>query len=295
MSNMTFGVAVVTCNRLSLLKECVEAINSQQYSMEKVVIVNNNSNDGTKEYLDSIKDKRYTVVHSTENLGGAGGFYLALQQFENQPVDWVLIIDDDAIIRPDFIQEMKSKIEQSSGKYLAYSGVVYEEGIPNTFHRKRIVSGDVLGRAVALEEYQSEEFVLDVASFCGLLIHTSLLKKIGLPKKEYFIWHDDTEYSLRIHQVSRILNVNAAGLDHKRKPGASDIHDWKNFYGYRNELDLFSRYSKKQYIKEVVKMTVKIAKAKKSGDKKLVKIYSSALKAQMSGKFGMNPEFLPGK
>lgn len=295
MKEMSFGVAVVTCNRLNLLKECVDAINSQEVPFSKIAIVNNNSNDGTKEFLDSISDERYCIVHSSENLGGAGGFHLALKQFEDQSTDWVLIIDDDAIIRLDFIKEMKKAIEAHKDQYKAYAGVVFEDGVPNTFHRKKVVSSDVLGEPVALEEYEKDTFVFDVASFCGLLIHSSVIQAIGLPRKEYFIWHDDTEYSLRINKLSRMLNVNTAGLDHKRKPGASDVHDWKNFYGFRNELDLFKQYSKKQYYKELVKMVIRIVKAKKAKDDRLVKIYSAALKANLSGKFGVNTEFLPGK
>ena len=52
MKEMSFGVAVVTCNRLNLLKECVDAINSQEVPFSKIAIVNNNSNDGTEEFLD---------------------------------------------------------------------------------------------------------------------------------------------------------------------------------------------------------------------------------------------------
>ena len=295
MAEMKFGVAVVTCNRLYLLKECVGAIIAQEYPFSKVAIVNNNSSDGTKGYLDSIGDERFSILHSSENLGGAGGFNLALKQFENQEIDWILIIDDDAIIRSDFIKEMKAAIERTNEEYQAYAGVVYEDGVPNTMHRKRVVPSDVLGEPVALSEYQERTFVFDIASFCGLLIHAQVLKIIGLPKKEYFIWHDDTEYSLRINRISRMLNVNTAGLDHKRKPGASDIHDWKNFYGFRNELDLFKKYSKRQYYKEIVKMIIRICIAKKNKDERLVKIYSSALKAQLNDDFGINTEFLPGK
>ena len=295
MKEMSFGVAVVTCNRLNLLKECVDAINSQEVPFSKIAIVNNNSNDGTKDFLDSISDERYCIVHSSENLGGAGGFHLALKQFEDQSTDWVLIIDDDAIIRPDFIKEMKKAIEAHKDQYKAYAGVVYEDGVPNTFHRKKVISYDVLGEPVSLDEYKKATFVFDVASFCGLLIHSNVIQAIGLPRKDYFIWHDDTEYSLRINKLSRILNVNTAGLDHKRKPGASDVHDWKNFYGFRNELDLFKQYSKRQYYKEIVKMVIRIIKAKKAKDYRLVEIYSAALKANLSGKFGVNTSFLPGK
>ena len=293
MSSESFGVAVVTCNRLNLLKECVDAINGQTVPFQKVVIVNNNSNDGTKQFLDEIEDKRYQIVHSAQNLGGAGGFSLALEQFCDMTTDWVLIIDDDAIIRKSFIEEIDNQIQNFNGKYLAYSGVVLEEGKPNILHRKEVVKNDVLGVPVPLEQYDKETFECGVASFCGLLIHTSLLKKIGLPKKEYFIWHDDTEYSLRINSISKILNVNTAVLDHKRKPGASDIHDWKNYYGFRNELDLFRRYSKCQYYKEILKMKVRLFKAKKNKDFRLAEIYSAVLKDNAKHRLGINEEFLP--
>ena len=293
MSSESFGVAVVTCNRLNLLKECVEAINMQTQPFKKVVIVNNNSNDGTIQFLDQIEDERYQIVHSNKNLGGAGGFYLALEQFCDMPTDWVLIIDDDAIIRKNFIEEIANQIEKYNDKYLAYSGVVLEEGKPNILHRKEAVKNDVLGVPVPLEQYDEENFECGIASFCGLLINTSLLKKIGLPKKEYFIWHDDTEYSLRINNVSKILNVNTAVLDHKRKPGASDIHDWKNYYGLRNELDLCRRYNKKQYYKEILKMKVRLFRAKKNKDYRLAEIYSAVLKDNSKHMLGINEEFLP--
>ena len=145
MSSESFGVAVVTCNRLNLLKECVDAINGQTVPFQKVVIVNNNSNDGTKQFLDEIEDKRYQIVHSAQNLGGAGGFSLALEQFCDMTTDWVLIIDDDAIIRKNFIEEIANQIEKYNDKYLAYSGVVLEEGKPNILHLKVVVKNDVLG------------------------------------------------------------------------------------------------------------------------------------------------------
>ena len=48
---MNIAVVVVTYNRLSLLKECVEALAQQTVKVSEVIIMDNNSNDGTKEYL----------------------------------------------------------------------------------------------------------------------------------------------------------------------------------------------------------------------------------------------------
>ena len=47
---------VVTYNRKELLLECIEALIKQTYELEKIIIIDNNSTDGT---YDSLKDKGY--------------------------------------------------------------------------------------------------------------------------------------------------------------------------------------------------------------------------------------------
>ena len=48
--NKKVDCIVVTYNRLSLLKECLVALLDQEYSLNKIYVINNNSTDETKEY-----------------------------------------------------------------------------------------------------------------------------------------------------------------------------------------------------------------------------------------------------
>ena len=48
--------------------------------------------------------------------------------------DWILIIDDDAMIAPDYIAELKRP--SLSHEYLAYSGTVTTKGAIDTSHRR---------------------------------------------------------------------------------------------------------------------------------------------------------------
>ena len=45
------GIVVVTYNRLALLKEVIASLREQTYNNFQIIIVNNGSNDGTKEWL----------------------------------------------------------------------------------------------------------------------------------------------------------------------------------------------------------------------------------------------------
>ena len=57
---MKYGVVIVTYNRLELLKECLLCIDKQVKKFDSVLIVDNYSTDGTREYLKN-KEDRYHI------------------------------------------------------------------------------------------------------------------------------------------------------------------------------------------------------------------------------------------
>jgi GT2 family glycosyltransferase len=63
------AIVVVTHNRLHLLRRCVEKVLLRTEATSEFVVWDNASTDGTAEYLDSLSDPRFTVVHHPENIG----------------------------------------------------------------------------------------------------------------------------------------------------------------------------------------------------------------------------------
>ena len=98
---MNIGAVIVTYNRLDKLKKCLAAYETQTYQPSKILVVNNASTDGTKEYLiqwegDNTSPVQKYVLHMNENLGGAGGFAEGIRHMQDMEVDWIWIADDDA-------------------------------------------------------------------------------------------------------------------------------------------------------------------------------------------------------
>jgi hypothetical protein len=46
-----------------------------------------------------------------------------------------------------------------------------------------------------------------------MVVDRALVRKAGLPCSEYFIWFDDTEYSMRINRYTRFLVIPDAKLN----------------------------------------------------------------------------------
>jgi glycosyltransferase involved in cell wall biosynthesis len=63
------SVVLPTYNGLPLIKECIESVLQQSVSNFELIITDDQSSDGTYEYLKSIDDERIRVVQNDLNLG----------------------------------------------------------------------------------------------------------------------------------------------------------------------------------------------------------------------------------
>ncbi|MDE5716623.1 MAG: glycosyltransferase [Lachnospiraceae bacterium] len=234
-----YGVVIVTYNRVQLLKECVAQTLSQSVRPAGIIIVNNASTDDTKAYLESIDaENNIEVINLSQNIGGAGGFTKGMNRALQKDVDCILMIDDDAMMSNDYMEKVLKAREQHP-QYRAFAGVVETKGQIDPFHRRNLVKPGLMTRNVRRREYKRDYFTCDSASFCGMVVDTELIRQIGLPHSEYFIYFDDTEYSLRIRRYSKFLVIVDAKLNHKAEtsyPSYPRRYGWKDYYAVRNRL-----------------------------------------------------------
>ena len=94
---------VVTYNRLSLLKESINALLNQTHPLNKIVIVDNHSTDGTSDYLANLAKENsiFQIVTMEQNVGGSGGFSEGVKQAAYAHADWMWLMDDDTIPQED--------------------------------------------------------------------------------------------------------------------------------------------------------------------------------------------------
>lgn len=306
---MKYAVVIVTYNRLEKLKKCIKKVENQIIKASHIIIVDNASSDGTNEYLKNEKfhSSEYIIKEFTENRGGSGGFYAGMKEALNYSDDWILLIDDDAMLREDYMLKISGNIVEG---ILAYTGSVNEHNKISMEHRRNVkLTGLYKELPVGVKALHDATFDFDLASFCGLLVNIELVKKIGLPKEDFFIWYDDTEYSLRIRKYSKIRNVNTAILDHELSSYKSNIKDnhqmnWKVYYGLRNRLYTIRQYGNTiSVFKEILVLSLRLAKyrlwaisikpeKKMIGEKNFI-ILKNAIKDGLRGKLGKNVKFLP--
>jgi GT2 family glycosyltransferase len=93
----TVAVVVLTHNRVHLLEKCVEnVLRRTSAKTREIVIWNNCSTDGTREYLAALDDPRITVVHGHRNIGQNA----YARAFAMTSCPYLIELDDDIVDAP---------------------------------------------------------------------------------------------------------------------------------------------------------------------------------------------------
>jgi GT2 family glycosyltransferase len=92
------AVVLLTHNRVHLLRRCVEnVIHRTSELTTQIVVWNNASDDGTREYLDSLDDPRLEIVHSADNA--AMNALPRAVRLTDAP--YLIELDDDVVDAPE--------------------------------------------------------------------------------------------------------------------------------------------------------------------------------------------------
>lgn len=214
---------VVTYNRKELLHECIEALCKQTYPLD-ILVIDNASTDGTKEYIDDLLDKNANVYyHNTgANLGGAGGFHFGLKKAYESGYEYMWIMDDDTIPERDALEALTKAHRQLKGKYgFLSSCALWTDGSYCTMNRQVV---DIDNCIQEYDGFKNGLLRVARATFVSLFLKRKTLERFGLPLKEYFVWGDDMEYTLRISRRMPCYLVSESKVVHKMKNNVgSDI------------------------------------------------------------------------
>ncbi len=237
---MTGGIwaVVVTWNRRLLLEQCLQALMSQTRACNRVLVVDNASDDGTAERLAAWGD-RITVLRLDRNTGGAGGFNAGVRAAVQGGADRVWLMDDDVLPDPQALERLLAAEQALAARGVEAAFVCSTVRTPQgALTNVAEVDGRLndLGYAAWGEHLDLGLMATRQATFVSLLASRDQVLAHGLPLAPMFIWGDDTEYTLRLSKDrpgfvvgdSRAVHVRAApgalSLAHETEPGRIRLH-----------------------------------------------------------------------
>lgn len=218
---MSIDVAavVVTFNRLDLLKRLVERLRGID-SLDRILIVDNASTDGTGQWLATLTDEHLSFRVLPRNLGGAGGFAEGLNWAHDLGAQLAWMMDDDGIPTPHCLDQLL----EHRGAFDFWGPAVLAEQRPQELcFPIRLPGTTTIARNLEqLEKVSHDGIVNDVViPFNGVLVTRELVDRIGTVRAEFFIWGDDVEYLWRARAAgARVATVVGAHFLH---PATDDL------------------------------------------------------------------------
>ncbi len=223
----TVIAVVVTFNRQKLLAECVNALKSQTRRLDAILVINNGSTDNTAAWLLKQNDLEFVTQ---KNIGSGGGFNTGIKMAFEKNYDWVWLMDDDGFPEKDALENLLADNEEKM--CLRNCAVINKED------RKSFVWKT--GNYATIDEVNEETIQNFAHPFNGTLLSKEIIKKVGLPRKELFIWGDETEYYHRIISKHKIPFYTKTNSIHYHPAGA---------YSYKNDWDYCSNWKMYFYVR----------------------------------------------
>ena len=220
---------LVTHDRREILRDTLDAVIVQSRPPDEVIVVDNASGDGTAAML-AEEYPAVRVLALAENVGGAGGFNEAIAAGHRDGADWIWLLDDDTVARPDALAVLLSAAERLGDSHrpaLLASRVEWRDGEPHPMNRPTIRRRDPQELADAV---RLGLLPLRATTFVSLLLSRDAVERAGLPLSHFFFQADDIEYTARVLRHDSGYFVPDSVVEHRTPSKHTATADDRRFY-----------------------------------------------------------------
>lgn len=196
------SIIILNYNGLKFLSGCLNSVFNTNYPNFEVIFVDNNSSDGSVEFIKNKygKNSNLKIIDLNKNYGTCVGNNIGAK---NASGKYIIFLNMDTEVHFDWINELVMILEKDKTIGAAQSKLLF------LWDKKRINSmGHFLTAYGSWSNYvpfgQFDENKYDkikeifIAHGAALIVRHELFKKIGMLDKDFFIYSDEIDLCWRI-------------------------------------------------------------------------------------------------
>jgi len=215
--DLYFDVVILSYNSEKYLDRCIESCLKQTHHFHKIIIIDNNSEDMSREIIEKFSQYHpsITTVFLNENTGFSKGMNIGISLSTS---DWVLCLNSDMYLNEYFIESAAQEIYHTKD-IGSVCGKVYRWDPP---HEIDSVGNTLNYRFTLKNEKNTEDqrFVFG-ANGCSPLYKRKMLEEMKVGSQyfdeKYFAYMEDTDLAWRAYLGGwKTLYIPRAVAWHKR-------------------------------------------------------------------------------
>ena len=247
VTDLHVATVVVNWNRREDTLECLSSLRNMIQSPAgnaDVILVDNGSTDSTTETVKA-QFPGVDVVSLPENRGFAGGCNVGLRRALEGGADYILLVNNDAVVAPDMLERLIEVGEMRRDAGLL-GPVVYRFDEPDRVwsagYRERPVT--LSAQPPAGQPDDGAPYEVDRLYGAGLLIRRSVLEEVGLFDERFFMYYEDADLCRRVQKAGyRLLVVPAARMWHKVSASTGEGSPSQQYHLARGSVLFFAKHT----------------------------------------------------
>jgi len=222
------SIIIVSYNTKDFLKKCLESLNSD----DEIIVVDNNSSDGSVEMVKRIKTSKtqnIKIIGNKKNLGFAKANNIGLRKSSGR---YILFLNPDTIVQKDTLKTMikfmdenpkvgaaTCRVELTNGQLdqachrgfpTVWNAFCYFSGLEKLFPKSKIFAGFSLS-------YLPLDKIHEIDSGVGafLIVRREAGEPLGWFDEDYFWYGEDLDFCYRLKQKGwKIMFVPTTKIIH---------------------------------------------------------------------------------
>jgi len=216
------AIIVLHLDQREALLDCLEACRKLDYDNYELIVVENGA--AATRWRQAAGDPRdVRVVGSPANVGYAAGNNLGIRDACRRGADYVLLINDDALVVPELLRELVGVGERAADVGGLGPLVVDVDDPTKVWFAGAVfdpVRGDVRSFEPCAPSGAGALIESDYVTGCCLLIKRSALERVGFLDERFFLYWEDTDWGLRARRAG-LRNVVVPRIQIRHRVAAS--------------------------------------------------------------------------
>jgi GT2 family glycosyltransferase len=245
----TWHAIVLSWNGREDTLRCLKSLSRAEHPGLRIICVDNGSSDGSQQ---AVRERfpDVALIEAGANLGYSGGNNLGIRRALEHGARWVVLVNNDATVAPDFVAGFEAAARERPGAGIL-AGKVYFADRPSTiwFAGQRV--SELLGysgrpRGYGREDGPRYERVVATDRAVGALMAISreAIDAAGLLDDELFAYVEDVDWALRVRDAGfEIVFAPRSRAWHSvsASTGGEKASTHTLYYGVRNTVTVLER------------------------------------------------------
>lgn len=233
------SIVIINYNGKGLTKDCLKSLEKQTFKDFEVIIVDNNSSDGSlNEIYNYVKSSPLSsgiqIIPLKNNTGFSGGNIEGLKYAKSK---YIALLNNDTEPEEEWLEKLANAMDDAPEVGIGASKlIVYETDIIDSAGDGCSTSfkGFKRGEGENSSHYDKQEYIFGACAGAAIY-RRSMIQETGFLDEDFFLIHEDTDLNLRAQIYGwKILFVPTAIVFHKVRSTIGDMSNTAIYYTLRN-------------------------------------------------------------